>query len=100
MKHLYPEIALDETKFAILPSMYRGGEGGREARGERVMFICVLGNYWLPEENRRMFFLNFAKSRGFDPLVAKNWYPFTNNDIHEAKVFISLHLISPFSSLV
>eukprot|EP00026_Physarum_polycephalum_P001387 Phypoly_transcript_01388.p1 GENE.Phypoly_transcript_01388~~Phypoly_transcript_01388.p1 ORF type:complete len:627 (+),score=98.80 Phypoly_transcript_01388:211-1881(+) len=29
---------------------------------------------WMVEKTRRKFFLNFAKDKGFDPLVAENWY--------------------------
>eukprot|EP00026_Physarum_polycephalum_P006164 Phypoly_transcript_06205.p1 GENE.Phypoly_transcript_06205~~Phypoly_transcript_06205.p1 ORF type:complete len:493 (+),score=80.24 Phypoly_transcript_06205:134-1480(+) len=36
--------------------------------------IHVPQNYWRTKANRRKFFLNFAKAKGFDPLVASNWY--------------------------
>eukprot|EP00026_Physarum_polycephalum_P001040 Phypoly_transcript_01041.p1 GENE.Phypoly_transcript_01041~~Phypoly_transcript_01041.p1 ORF type:complete len:1163 (+),score=140.56 Phypoly_transcript_01041:229-3717(+) len=62
VKHLYPEIPLDESKFVLLPS-----------------------NYWDSDTNRFSFFRNFAKERGFDPLIPENWYPFTASDLPKAK---------------
>ena len=31
-------------------------------------------NYWRNRANKRKYFLNFARAKGFDPLIASNWY--------------------------
>eukprot|EP00026_Physarum_polycephalum_P002204 Phypoly_transcript_02209.p1 GENE.Phypoly_transcript_02209~~Phypoly_transcript_02209.p1 ORF type:complete len:520 (+),score=44.14 Phypoly_transcript_02209:1308-2867(+) len=48
LMHIYPNIGLDQTNFP-----------------ER--------NNWTKFENRRSFFINFAKAKGFDPFVFENW---------------------------
>jgi len=48
---VYPSIGLEEQKFKNL-----------------------LRNYWSHIDNRRIFFINFSKEKGFDPLVPENWY--------------------------
>ncbi len=40
-----------------------------------------LDNYWNSAENRRKFFLQFSKQKGFDPLIAENWDKITKKDI-------------------
>lgn len=34
---------------------------------------CLLENNWTEVENRKAFLIDFAKARGFDPLVIENW---------------------------
>lgn len=34
----------------------------------------------------KMFFDNFARQRGFDPLVASNWYGVRHEDVTTQKV--------------
>lgn len=45
------------------------------------------------ETNRRRFFEEFAASKGFDPLIASNWYPVAKEDVKSLKVsfLISIH---------
>lgn len=57
------------------------------------MFIASLpcskfpsGDRWRDVNNRREFFENFAAKKGFDPLIAENWYTFTREDILAEKV--------------
>lgn len=38
------------------------------------------------KSRKRMFFEEFAQKKGFDPLVPKNWYSVTHNDILKEKV--------------
>lgn len=57
----------------------------------RVYFILsYLANwsdqYWQQERNRKMFFENFAHTKGFDPLEASRWYYTPRKDIYSAKV--------------
>ena len=45
---------------------------------------------WFHSENRRQAFNSFAKQRGFDPLVAHNWYSVGKKDfLANAKVTIN-----------
>jgi hypothetical protein len=34
----------------------------------------VKGSYWQNKENRRKFLDQYAKEKGFDPLLPENWY--------------------------
>ena len=43
---------------------------------------------WKNRVYRKSFFDKFAKSQGFDPLVAKNWYNVTLSQIKQQKVYI------------
>eukprot|EP00026_Physarum_polycephalum_P003118 Phypoly_transcript_03127.p1 GENE.Phypoly_transcript_03127~~Phypoly_transcript_03127.p1 ORF type:complete len:674 (+),score=87.16 Phypoly_transcript_03127:242-2263(+) len=40
---------------------------------------------WAKAENRRKFFLGYAKTKGFDPLVASNWYNQSTMDVLAVK---------------
>jgi len=42
-------------------------------------------NYWHTKTNKVKFFNNFAKSKGFDPLVAENWYRVARVEIKKTK---------------
>lgn len=59
---LYPEIGLKQSLFHKIPV-----------------------HYWTPE-NQKQFFDAIATTNNFDPLVAANWYPFSNSDIQKIKV--------------
>jgi len=41
--------------------------------------------YWDSGSNRREFFDNFAKDRGFDPLRPDKWYLFSKEDVHRVE---------------
>lgn len=56
LKQLFPKIRLQENKFNVLPR-----------------------NYWLDTNHRIQFFKDFAKQRGFDPLLPEGWYSVTTN---------------------
>eukprot|EP00026_Physarum_polycephalum_P001092 Phypoly_transcript_01093.p1 GENE.Phypoly_transcript_01093~~Phypoly_transcript_01093.p1 ORF type:complete len:1197 (+),score=192.21 Phypoly_transcript_01093:78-3668(+) len=62
--HLFPELDLekDRFKFTILPE-----------------------NFWVESDHRKKLFLDFAKSRSFDPLVPDNWYPISASEFIESK---------------
>jgi hypothetical protein len=47
---------------------------------------------WKLAENRRRFFENFAKTNGFDPLIAEAWYSQPSEKILSAKVHVFLSL--------
>jgi hypothetical protein len=75
----YPNIGLDQSKFILTPSMIALSE----------VITCVsktdsfikTETYWLAPNNHKIFFDNFAKARGFDPLKAHNWYSVSKDDI-------------------
>eukprot|EP00026_Physarum_polycephalum_P001189 Phypoly_transcript_01190.p1 GENE.Phypoly_transcript_01190~~Phypoly_transcript_01190.p1 ORF type:complete len:754 (+),score=55.74 Phypoly_transcript_01190:1305-3566(+) len=59
----FPELKLDPSKFALIP------------RG-----------YWKLNVNaRRKALINYAKTKGFDPLVAANWYTQFRSDFKSVK---------------
>lgn len=47
-------------------------------------------NYWQDKKNRRKFFENFAREKGFDPLDSHSWYSVSRNSIltHPVNLFI------------
>lgn len=49
--------------------------------------MFLLAKYWEHAENRRKFFLDFARDHKFDPLVAKNWYSVSNELVRATRVF-------------
>jgi len=49
--HLFPDLALQESKFSIMSR-----------------------SYWKDENNRRAFFEDFAKGHRMDPLNPNTWY--------------------------
>lgn len=48
--------------------------------------LIIPGKYWNNAQNRRKFFDDFAAKRGFDALIAENWYPIQQKDIIAVKV--------------
>eukprot|EP00026_Physarum_polycephalum_P002315 Phypoly_transcript_02321.p1 GENE.Phypoly_transcript_02321~~Phypoly_transcript_02321.p1 ORF type:complete len:804 (+),score=106.81 Phypoly_transcript_02321:71-2482(+) len=62
LMELFPDIGLQAEKFKL-----------------------VLKSFWGEVENRKAFFEKFAKSHNFDPLVASEWYKFSNKDIKSTK---------------
>lgn len=55
-------------------------------------FTSLLGNQWSDFQNRKNLFVNFAKDKGFDPLVADNWYQCSSGDYQKIKVRIGGHV--------
>eukprot|EP00026_Physarum_polycephalum_P001205 Phypoly_transcript_01206.p1 GENE.Phypoly_transcript_01206~~Phypoly_transcript_01206.p1 ORF type:complete len:647 (+),score=92.12 Phypoly_transcript_01206:1465-3405(+) len=66
-KHIFPEIGLDKNK------LYH-------ARRSR----------WNSIFNRKKWFDEFASSRGFDPLIAANWYKKTHAQLAQQEGFVGL----------
>jgi hypothetical protein len=46
---------------------------------------CV-DRYFLISKNRKKFFLDFARGRGFDPLISESWYSVRASDFLENEV--------------
>lgn len=44
------------------------------------------GNYWHNKHHQRNFFVQFAKTHGFEPLIAQNWYKLNVSHINKTKV--------------
>jgi hypothetical protein len=44
-------------------------------------------NDWTTEANRRAFLDKFAQARGFDPLIAENWYPIDSVTLRSQVVY-------------
>jgi len=66
--HLFPGIGFDKRKFhQKLPR-----------------------NHWSDIANRRKFFEQFAKKRKFDPLIPRNWYSVSKENILAIKKSVSL----------
>eukprot|EP00026_Physarum_polycephalum_P002917 Phypoly_transcript_02926.p1 GENE.Phypoly_transcript_02926~~Phypoly_transcript_02926.p1 ORF type:complete len:773 (+),score=149.17 Phypoly_transcript_02926:98-2416(+) len=59
---VYPELEWNETNFQRVPK-----------------------HHWENKENILQFFNEMAKERGFDPLIAENWYPFAREDVLRRK---------------
>eukprot|EP00026_Physarum_polycephalum_P002383 Phypoly_transcript_02389.p1 GENE.Phypoly_transcript_02389~~Phypoly_transcript_02389.p1 ORF type:complete len:939 (-),score=111.94 Phypoly_transcript_02389:24-2525(-) len=77
--HLFPDIGLQEARFS------------------------AVSNFWTDIKNQRNFFVSFAKSQGFDPFIARNWYSVSSEAVksHEnAKPVLSLHGQSHVNALL
>lgn len=83
---LFPEVKFDShsvKKCAIYKRIYN------------VILILILilltDQRWGKIENRRKFFEDYAKEKGFDPLVPHNWYRLPRSDIADIKVLIIIN---------
>jgi len=65
---LFPSIGLDEKKF-----------------------VQVSRAYFTDVKTRKSYFDAFAKKKGFDPLVADNWYKTQAKDLHKSKTRTVIH---------
>jgi hypothetical protein len=78
LKTIFPELNLDAAKFhrlSIFSVLY-----------STSTLTLQLGNFWHDIKNQRKWFLAFAENRGFDPLVAENWYNINFQTLHFIKV--------------
>jgi len=48
-------------------------------------YFHVPNQHWKNKENCRKHFLQFSISRGFDPLVASNWFPYLDVSLKELR---------------
>ena len=85
LKDLLPELCFDDSKFSrsarmITPTPFL------------LMILSLLinmksaGGLWQETNTRRDYFFNFAKSKGFDPLIPINWYSLHRNSFLYSKV--------------
>jgi hypothetical protein len=76
---VFPDIGLDQTKFAIVPRKFFFFLFCFSVTFEKERKILrITDHYWQNIDNRRNFFIEVARSKGFDPLVAKSWYSKAN----------------------
>jgi len=52
---------------------------------EKSKFVTRSSHYWKDAQHRRDFFLDVAKKKGFNPLVAENWYPLSFSELASFK---------------
>jgi hypothetical protein len=52
----------------------------------RITTYFLTGDHWQSISNRRKFFVDFATTRGLDPLTADAWYSVSRRDVATAKV--------------
>ena len=75
LQDVYPDIGLDSNRFSKKPGM---STSPSPYQFTYLLFYFVSfhisGNYWNNDDNKREFFKQFAAKRGFDPLIATNWY--------------------------
>ena len=50
--------------------------------------VMHIVNHWSDVDNRRRFFDDFAKSKGFDPLGTNTWGSVTHDEVINSKVRI------------
>lgn len=97
---LFPEIGLDRSKFAQLPSM---------------IIICVVicyirlkmfvEGFWQEMGNRRKYLEDYAKEKGFNPLNPDPWYSVSLADFMSYKardilfIFLFCYLLSPINRM-
>jgi hypothetical protein len=46
----------------------------------------LLENFWKDAQNKRNFFVNYARDSGFDPLMPNNWYKLQLDQLANANV--------------
>jgi hypothetical protein len=120
--HLFPNIGIDTTKFNSTPRMLLFFRFSfllpYAVHCLFVVFYLFIifyyffsfsfhclkyihntykGNYWKDDNNKRKFFIDFAKEKKFDPLHPQNWYSLSFSDFHTLKVCISFSLSFLFS---
>lgn len=76
---LFPNIGLEKAKFTLLKSCIL------------LLFYTHLAYYyllgsWKTTEQRRQFFVNYAKANGFDAFNGDNWYDQSRSAILSVKV--------------
>lgn len=73
--YLFPEIGIDPTKFVSLNREY--------CYVSHAPDILLGDSFWNDAANRKEVFLNIAAEKGFDPLLATNWYQFSTKKLDD-----------------
>ena len=82
---LFPDLHLDISQFDQIPSILLSLPLSSLPLSFFLTYF-ILDQYWQHECNRRFFFENFARARGFDPLVPSRWYFTPRRSIYSTKV--------------
>lgn len=56
------------------------------------MITKIIKARWSEAENRRIFFMNFAKDNNFDALNTNEWYSQSRDKIMSTKVNVAFYL--------
>lgn len=59
----------------------------------------MLENHFQSAENRKKFFDEIAREKGFNPLVASNWYSISRLEVLARKVIIFYYVVYLFTFL-
>ena len=102
MQYVFPEVSFNVSGFrmplSLHPFLYS------LSFHISLTFCCLLIVFAADIENRREFFLRYARHAGFNPLVPENWYKQSKKSLLAAEVsllsplFPLYHLFSSFSS--
>eukprot|EP00026_Physarum_polycephalum_P011168 Phypoly_transcript_11369.p1 GENE.Phypoly_transcript_11369~~Phypoly_transcript_11369.p1 ORF type:complete len:392 (+),score=44.19 Phypoly_transcript_11369:39-1178(+) len=82
----YSEIAKDKRGKVILQK-FKGYENAVQSLFPEIQFEASSfeKNMWQDVRNRRQFFENYSRRRGFDALLPENWYQEARSNILKAK---------------
>jgi hypothetical protein len=83
---LFPEISLSLEKFKIDKSLVLEKSILIHLPPSRTLIFISAPWYYV--ENRKNFFLNYAKENEFNPLVPEHWYAMSRMRIKSQKVLI------------
>lgn len=83
---LFPNIGLDESKFAIKRSMIYCFLFLFFFFYQLILLIVILGFFWNDVNNRRDFFIKIASKNHLDPLSPETWYNINSTSILNEKV--------------
>ena len=74
----FPELSFDKSKFLTVPRMFT-------QLNTLIHLTINKGYHWSNTQNIKAWFDDFARTKGFNPLIAANWYEFSFKDISSAK---------------
>jgi hypothetical protein len=85
-KHIFPDIGLDKNKLHHARSMTL-------SLLSFSSYFYYLESRWHSVFNRKKWFDDFARSRGFDPLIASNWYKMNYSQLALQEVSIIYNIM-------
>lgn len=80
---LFPDLGWDKSRFYSTHTFLRLNDSSLQ---------LFQDNHWESAERRKSFFLHFASTHSFNPLVPEPWYSVKTEDILSEKVFYLLAL--------
>jgi hypothetical protein len=87
---LFPNLEIDKTKFEHASNLNSFSFYLFSFFFSFSLSTCNFEHteIWQTAENRRKFFEEYAREKGFDPLIADNWYQQSIKDVVAKKVKI------------